>query len=377
MQILGFQMEEIEHKLSKLHKYPLRSIYFYLTEGCNLRCRHCYINPKFQTNNTKWNSLDFNVFKSIIKQAIPLGLRSVKLTGGEPLLHPQIFGILNEIKNADIRLIIETNGMLITSELGKLINSCKKTFVSVSIDGATAATHDWIRGVKGSYKKAIDGIKTLVKIGIDVQIIMTIQNKNKSEIESLINLADKLNVESVKLNFLQPIGRGKIIMNEMGAPEIEELIRIGEWIENDLSHSADLRIHCNHPPAFRPLGKLFSKGNDVNKHCNMKIIIGVLHNGLYALCGIAKNDNGLVFGNASNESLSEVWNNNSLLSEIREGIPVKLKGICKTCLIKALCEGYCIALNYYQNEDIYSSNWYCEEAMKIGLFNKNRLAVSH
>ena len=77
--------------------YSLNQIYFYMTEGCNLRCRHCWISPEYQTQDGSSNSLDFTLFQSIIEQAKPLGLSEVKLTGGEPLLHPQIKEILQWI----------------------------------------------------------------------------------------------------------------------------------------------------------------------------------------------------------------------------------------------------------------------------------------
>ena len=70
---------------------------FYLTEGCNLACRHCWIAPTFQAGEKTYPSLDVDLFRSIISQAKTLGLGGVKLTGGEPLLHPRI-GELIEIR---------------------------------------------------------------------------------------------------------------------------------------------------------------------------------------------------------------------------------------------------------------------------------------
>ena len=74
--------------------YFLGSIYFYLTEGCNLKCRHCWIAPKYQTEDAIWPSVDFELFKDIIRQGKELGLSSIKLTGGEPLIHPILIKFL-------------------------------------------------------------------------------------------------------------------------------------------------------------------------------------------------------------------------------------------------------------------------------------------
>jgi molybdenum cofactor biosynthesis enzyme MoaA len=72
----------------------LGMIYFYLTAGCNLRCRHCWLAPQFQTEKRQYPALEPDLFRHILREAKPLGLSCVKLTGGEPLMHPQIGEIL-------------------------------------------------------------------------------------------------------------------------------------------------------------------------------------------------------------------------------------------------------------------------------------------
>src|SRR4030065_1687225 len=162
-----------------MNKYPLKQIYFYLTEGCDLRCRHCWINPKYQAGESIYPSLDLKLFQHIITQAKGLGLTGVKLTGGEPLLHPHIHKILDIVRSEDLRLVIETNGMLCTPDIADKIKNCKNPFVSVSLDGSTADVHEWIRGVPGSFEKTLNGIKTLVNAGLKPQIIMTVMRRNK------------------------------------------------------------------------------------------------------------------------------------------------------------------------------------------------------
>src|SRR3972149_10352453 len=114
--------------------YPLNQIYFYLTEGCNLRCSHCWIAPKYQPEGRTYPSLDFDLFCSIVEQGKSLGLKGVKLTGGEPFLHPDIHKIIEYLSGEDLRLTIETNGILCTPELAGEIKKCTNPFVSVSID---------------------------------------------------------------------------------------------------------------------------------------------------------------------------------------------------------------------------------------------------
>jgi SynChlorMet cassette radical SAM/SPASM protein ScmF len=180
----------LDREKTDTRKYKLNTIYFYLTGGCNLRCRHCWIEPKYQTEARSYPALDLDLFRSIIKQAKPLGLSCVKLTGGEPLLHPQIKDILEFIRSEDLRLTVETNGLLCTPELAEDMAACKDPYFSVSLDGAEAETHEWIRGVSGCFEAAVEAIRNLVKAGCRPQVIMTIMRRNKEQMEAVVRLAE-------------------------------------------------------------------------------------------------------------------------------------------------------------------------------------------
>jgi SynChlorMet cassette radical SAM/SPASM protein ScmF len=352
--------------------YPLNQIYFYLTEGCNLRCRHCWIAPKYQSEGNSYPALDMDLFKSIIDQAKPLGLTGVKLTGGEPLLHPQICEILEVIREEDLSLNMETNGVLCTLELAGEMVACKNPFVSVSLDGADAETHEWVRGVAGCFEAASKGIRNLVKVGLRPQVIMTIMRHNKKQMESLVRFAESLGAGSVKFNILQPTVRGERMHLTGEALTIEELLDLGKWVENTLSAATDLNVIYDHPIAFRPLGKMFGNNGDGCGFCGILGILGVLANGAYALCGIGETIPDLVFGYAASEPLEDIWNNTPVLVELREGIPRRFKGICGNCLIKGMCLGSCVAQNYYRSKDIWTPFWFCQEAYNRGLFPETR-----
>jgi len=353
--------------------YPLNQIYFYLTEGCNLRCRHCWIAPKYQSEGNSYPALDLDLFKSIIEQAKPLGLTGVKLTGGEPLLHPQIFEILEVIRKEDLSLNVETNGVLCTPELAGKMVACKNPFVSVSLDGADAETHEWVRGVAGCFEAALKGIQNLAKVGLRPQVIMTIMRHNKNQMESLVRFAESSGAGSVKFNILQPTVRGERMHFTGEALTIEELVDLGKWVENTLSAATDLNLIYDHPIAFRPLGKMFGNNGDGCGFCGILGILGVLANGAYALCGIGETIPDLVFGYAAKEPLENIWNNVPVLVELREGLPRRLKGICGNCLVKGMCLGSCVAQNYYRSKDIWAPFWFCQEAYKIGLFPETRV----
>jgi len=366
-------MEKDMPDKSEKRKYSLNQIYFYLTEGCNLRCCHCWIVPKYQTEGRSYPSLALDLFRSIVQQAKPLGLKGVKLTGGEPLLHPQIHEILQLTRMEDLSLALETNGVLCTPELAREIAACKNAFTSVSLDGADAETHEGVRGVAGCFEAALEGIRNLVKAGLRPQVIMAMMRHNQDQMEAVVRLAESLGAGSVKFSIVMPAGRGEKIYEAGQALTIEELVGLGRWVENTLSASTSLTLLYSHPMAFRSLGKMFGDNGDGCHVCGILGILGVLANGSYALCGIGQTVPDLVFGHAATDHLEDVWNNTPVLVELREGIPHRFEGICDECLMKDLCLGCCVALNYFRSKNVWAPFWYCEEAQKRGLFPESRI----
>lgn len=355
-------------------RYPLSQLYFYLTEGCNLKCRHCWIAPKYHVPGKPAPGLDVELFRSIIKQAKPLGLDGVKFTGGEPLMHPAIYELLEVVSHEELHLSVETNGVLCTPDLAEALKGASKnTFVSVSIDGADAATHEWVRGVKGSFEAALEGIRNLVNAGFIPQVIMTVMQRNKKQIEQVVRLAENLGAGSVKFNIVQPTERGVAMHEAMETLPIEELVELGRWVELTLSASTKLRLIYSHPMAFRPLGKIFGDKGESCGLCGILGILGVLADGSYALCGIGESVPEMVFGHSAKDSLEQVWYQTPLLDELRDGFASKLEGICAECLLKGICLGSCVAQNYYSSKNLWAANWYCEEAKKAGLFPETRL----
>ncbi len=352
--------------------YPLRTLYFYLTEGCNLACRHCWIAPRFQDEKHQYGYLDYQLFEKIITEAKPLGLTGVKLTGGEPLMHPRIDEIVDHIREQELALTVETNGVLCTPELAHKMAACQSASVSVSLDGVDAKTHEWVRGVKGSFEAALQGIRHLVQAGLKPQIIMSIMRINVDQVEPMVRLAEELGCGSVKFNLIQPTERGERIYEADQGLTIEEYIDLGKFVENELSGRTQIKLYYDHPMAFRPLSRLFGAEGDGCSRCGILGVLGVLYDGSYALCGIGTSVPEMIFGRAGEDPLDTVWRENRVLNELREGLPQNLKGVCSDCLMKNICLGSCVAQNYYRTKNILAGFWFCEQAHQLNQFNYSR-----
>jgi radical SAM protein with 4Fe4S-binding SPASM domain len=118
---------------------------------------------------------------------------------------------------------------------------------------------------------------------------------------------------------------------------------------------------------------MFGENGEGCSNCRVLNILGVLANGLYAMCGIGEVVPGLVYGNAATDSLADVWADNPVLVELREGLPRNLGGICSKCLFKRRCMGACVAQNYYTTRSFWNAHWYCNEACSKGLFPRSRI----
>jgi SynChlorMet cassette radical SAM/SPASM protein ScmF len=347
---------------------PLTSVYIYAAGSCNLACRHCWIVPKFQPNGGNGPYVNFGYIEKAIREGKPLGLKSVKLTGGEPTLHPQFRELVSLIDDADLDITIETNGTLVDEKMAQFLHSKSHvSFISVSLDGALAETHDILRNVPGSYEQAISGIRNLIQVGFRPQIICTLHKGNVPEMEELIALANQLGCGSLKFNHIHQIGRGEKFINDQGLT-VPELLQLFKRVENVLIPQSQIPIFFDMPFAFHSISKLLQN----TASCTVKNILGVLATGELALCGIGTTVPELIYGHMETDHLKDVWCTSPGLLRLREQVPYQFEGICGRCVHRDVCLGECIANNFHVAGKLKASYFVCEQADELGLFPSSR-----
>ncbi|MBI5958809.1 MAG: radical SAM protein [Chloroflexi bacterium] len=352
----------------------LGSLYLYIAGACNLACRHCWITPSFlkygrtQAIEGDGNFISLELLKKAIDQGKELGLYTVKLTGGEPTLHPRFREIVELVYNEGLSIAMETNGTLVDDEMASFLKQGPMNFISVSLDGATRETHEYMRLVDGSYNDALRGIKALVKAGFPVQMICTLHRGNVGEIAPLIELAEGLGCGSVKFNHVQRVGRGERFGEENGL-ELEEILALHRRIVDEIQPKHQMRIVLDVPFAFYTLEELW---RDHKHQCSIRNILGVLGNGQLALCGIGVTIPDLIYGNLATDNLRDVWCYHPGLVKLRELIPNHLEGICKQCLHRPVCRGHCVANTYHVTQQLNAPHQFCKHADEMGLFPASR-----
>jgi SynChlorMet cassette radical SAM/SPASM protein ScmF len=352
---------------------PLTSFYLYLTSGCNLCCRHCWIVPTFVDGEpAPGEYLDLELLKQAVAEAKPLGLRSAKLTGGEPTLHPQFVEIVDYLTAEGLSLNMETNGTLIDTALARhLKNKTNLSFVSVSIDGPTAEVHDPFRGVTGSFEAAVRGFRALVEAGYRPQLIMCPHRGNVETIEEVVKLAVELGAGSVKFNPVTRSGRGIAMHERDETLDFEEVMELARFVRGPLQKRTAIKLILSTPLALYTVGELVNGGQ--NGMCHVRHILGILGSGEMALCGIGRTIPELCFGKLGETSVTEVWLDHPLLRQLRQDLDGNYPDVCGECIHAGRCLTYCVAQNYQDTGRLVTPAWQCAEAHARGAFPAGRL----
>ena len=173
-----------------------------LTNACNLKCKMCSV----WSNPGRENEMTAAEVLNITDQAVEWGIPEMNLCGGEPLLSDKCFDVIRHAVKKGLKVILTTNGTLINADSAAELAGSGAHIVCISLDGATAAMHDSIRGVPGAYGKIIEGIKSLhaaKKAGRPVTVlILTLHNENLDEAVEYVRMAKKLGVDAVYLTSL-------------------------------------------------------------------------------------------------------------------------------------------------------------------------------
>ena len=156
-----------------------------VTERCNLRCEMC----EFGKLKGDPDHIGYECLRDTVFEAAALGISSVNITGGEPLIYPKIYELLTDIGRLGLHSQLSTNGLLLRDKVLTRIAKTGVKQLSISLDGADAKTHDEIRGVNGAFQKTIDAATRARQYGFDVTISTVIMPSNLSDLIPLAELA--------------------------------------------------------------------------------------------------------------------------------------------------------------------------------------------
>jgi Fe-coproporphyrin III synthase len=180
------------------------------TRTCNLRCVHCYAQSEAKNYEGEMTTAEAKV---MIDDLAAFGAPVLLFSGGEPCIRPDLIELMQYARDRGMRVVISTNGTLITPELAARFAEVGLSYVGVSVDGARE-THDHFRGKEGSFDDALRGIRNARAAGIKVGLRMTINKRNWEDIAAVFDLMEAEDINRACFYHLVYTGRGSELMNE-------------------------------------------------------------------------------------------------------------------------------------------------------------------
>ncbi len=333
-------MIEMTSKNMKDQANQLRLVAWEITRKCNLNCAHCRAGSE---RGPYPGEFDTAKCFEILEQISRVGKPIVILTGGEPLLREDVFDLAERGTQLGLRMVMATNGTLLTPSLVENMMRSGIKRVSVSIDGADARQHDHLRKVPGAFDGAMEGIRLLREAGLEFQINTTITRHNVAQIKDILELAIRLGAVAHHIFLLVPTGRAKEMINqEIEAQEYEKLLH---WF-NEKRDKVPLQLKATCAPHYYRILRQKAKKNGkpvrfdthgldaVTRGCLGGIsFCFISYNGIVQPCGYLE----LNSGDLANSSFQKVWQGSHIFDQLRDFS--SYKGKCGKCQYIKFCGG--------------------------------------
>jgi radical SAM protein with 4Fe4S-binding SPASM domain len=329
--VSGSSLEEIDYKKDRdlyvklLFNYAQASIekcipikmVLEVTHCCNVKCKYCYANTSAAGSSP--GLLTTNKIYSVLDQASELGVFKLTVTGGEPFMRPDLFDILSYAEKLNMFIRVQSNGTLITEKHALKFSEMKAAALDITLLGAEEKTHDMLVGSKGAFQKSCQAIKNLRKLGVPVTIKFVINKYNYDEAESIMTLAEELNVDRVN--------RTALIYPRFNG----DVDTLGLRVSDDQLHAlAKKAIYIPHPD---PCGAGRNK-------------FTVSPYGEIYACQFVRHP----VGNLRDQDLKSIWNSPEM-EYSREEKKYERPPVCLSCGVKDTCSR-CPAIAYHEDGDI-------------------------
>jgi radical SAM protein with 4Fe4S-binding SPASM domain len=308
-----------------------------LTLKCNMRCIHC----GSTAGDIRKDELKTDEWINLCKDASSIGCRLVTFLGGEPFLRKDWFDIAQGIKDIGQNITIISNGLAIDDNLISELKMIKPYAVGISLDGATAETHDSIRQVSGSFEKSMNGLKLLKENNIPVSVVTTIHKKNIKELPALRDLLLNKGI-AWQIQIADSMGRFPKDLHV----SIKEFYSIGLFIASTRSQYSVSEL---------PVTGAHCIGYNSNVLPNVTIspkwmgcqagvsVLGIQSDGSVKGCLSLSDD--YIEGNFKDRPISEIWNDPNAFSYNRDFKTNYLGDGCSECKYGKRCRGGCMGVS--------------------------------
>ncbi len=321
-----------------------RWIAWEVTRRCNLNCVHC---RSASTMNSFDTAFDMAEARGLIDEIASFSSPVIVLSGGEPLLRPDLFEIASHGSDKGLRMCIATNGSLVTDEVCLKMKAARIKMVSMSLDGSKAGTHDNFRNQAGAFEGVVRAAGLFNRHGIEFLINSSFTKRNQAEIPEVMRLAKRLGAKAWYMFMIVPTGRGEEIMSELISKEdYEEILK---WHYEAEKGESDMLMRPTCAPHYYrivPQMNRQAEAGDKLERRTLKFSTGGSKGCLAGQLICLITAEGEVFpcsyfprsaGNVKTTPFKEIWEKSEIFQELRDFS--KYKGKCGDCEYLSVCGG--------------------------------------
>jgi len=320
-----------------------------ITRTCNLKCVHCYTNSEALKYP---DELTTEQGKALIDDLAEFKVPALLLSGGEPLVRPDVFELAEYARSKKLHVVLSTNGTLIDRDTAQRLKDLKFAYVGISLDSAHAKVHDEFRGMEGAFNRTMKGFQHCTDVGQKVGLRLTLTRHTCDDLDGIFDFIDQQGINRACFYHLCPAGRG-VDLNAMdhqtSRNAIDTILRRTQQF-----HDAGKRVeiltvdnHCDgpylylkmkeqgHPRAQQVLDML--KWNGGARHSSG---VGIANVDFFGNVHADQFSMFRTFGNVKERPFSEIWQDTSdpIMAGLKDRLP-KLEGRCATCRFQNLCGG--------------------------------------
>jgi len=330
-----------------------RSVDLEITSRCNLRCKYCYF---FGNPEVTYKDIPTKEWLQFIDELGNGNVMDVCLAGGEPFIREDLPQLIEGIVENRMRFSILSNGTLIDDDIAEFIAKTKRCdFVQVSIDGSSADVHETGRG-KGSFEKAVRGIKILQKHNITVAVRVTIHRHNVHDLENTARfLIEELGLPGFSTNSAGYFGSCQKNADDLllrvndRQTAMENLLQLEQKYNGRITAQAgplaDAHFWTRMEKARKEAAPQFDNGGNLTGCGCPANKIAVRADGVIVPCFFLKH---MELGRINQDTFEGVWQKSHELQNLRKRhhIPLKSFEECAGCEYTPYCTGNCPGLAF-------------------------------
>jgi len=355
--VRSMQTSDVLQQLHKGGLRPPKMLTLAITGDCNLECCHCWVEAGKASPHSH---VPLDTSRQLIEEFAAMGGEGVRITGGEPLCHPEWLVLLKLLRQLRFKsVILQTNAMLLRDEHMSALRELDFPgfSIQISLDGVTPRTHDKVRG-DGAHTASLHGITKLTQAGFGgrISIFFTEMRHNIAEIPDLLEFADSIGIGSVVTGTVVMCGRASKT-SLVSPPYLEQYQSLLERYNSDASFR-EIYNRIGTVPALK-----WKLGDAIRPECCTFIENPYLtpsgrlypcllcHADAYSVTGVFEKG----FASSLLEGIS-LWSELLRISRLRSAIIPE----CLSCSGKHYCAGGCMGRAWGSSGNFLSPDDRCE-----------------